>query len=98
MRSEEEAFDELCGYTLAHGDPSFIHQYVVDAFAVQRADERTKPIKITFGLVGLYLKVERRYTARQVQKEHMNDARRKLAWATIALLRHRSSNTDDDVN
>jgi hypothetical protein len=97
MRSEQEAFDELCGYTLAHGDPSFIHQYVVDAFAVQRADERTKPIKITFGLVGLYLKVERRYSGKQVQRAHMSLARRKRAWPTFALPRDRGAITAIDV-
>jgi hypothetical protein len=36
-----------------HRDPSFIHQYVVDAFAAQQADEQTKPMKLTFALVGL---------------------------------------------
>jgi hypothetical protein len=29
MTSDEEAYNELFCYTLAHGDPSFIHQHVV---------------------------------------------------------------------
>jgi hypothetical protein len=39
MDSEQEAYEELCCYALARSDPSFIHQHVVDAFAVQQADE-----------------------------------------------------------
>jgi len=72
MKSEEDAYNELCAYTLAHrGSPEFIHQYVVDAFAAQHADERTKPIGLTFALLGLYLAVERHFTGRQVQRAHM---------------------------
>jgi hypothetical protein len=59
MTSDEEAYHGLCCYTLAHGDPSFIHQHVVDAFAAQTADDRTKPIKLALALIGLYLHVER---------------------------------------
>jgi hypothetical protein len=32
MPSEQDAYDELRCYTLAHRDPSFIHQHVVDAY------------------------------------------------------------------
>jgi hypothetical protein len=35
---EEDAYHELCAYTLQRGDAAFIHQHVVDAFAAQRAD------------------------------------------------------------
>ena len=31
--SEEELFHELSFYTLAHPDPAFIHQHIVDAYA-----------------------------------------------------------------
>ena len=55
--TSEDAYHELCYYTLAHRDPSFIHQHVVDAFAAQHADEKTKPIKLTFALVGALLGV-----------------------------------------
>ena len=61
MSADEDAYNELCCYTLTHNDPAFIHQHVVDAFAVQKADETTKPIKLTFGLIGLYLKIERSF-------------------------------------
>jgi hypothetical protein len=49
---DQDAYDELQCYTLAHADPSFIHQHLVDAFTVQHADERTKPIALTFAPVG----------------------------------------------
>jgi hypothetical protein len=91
--SDRDAYDELCAYTLTHGDPAFIHQHVVDAFAVQCADERTKPIALTFGLVGLYLKVERQFSGRQVQRVHMTMARQKHTWPAFALPPDRGSIT-----
>ncbi len=97
MTSERDAYDELCYYTLAHGDPSFIHQHVVNAFAAQDVDEHDKPIKLTFALVGLYLHVERGYSGRQVQLAHMKLARRKQAWPTFALPDDRGSITVSDV-
>src|SRR5262249_34900967 len=71
MTVEERDYHELCYYTLAHGDPSFIHQHVVDAFAAQNSGEHDKPIRLTFALVGLYLHVERGLSGRQVQRAHM---------------------------
>jgi len=99
MRDEGEpdAFDSLCGYTLTRGDAAFIHQHVVDAYAAQRADERTKPIKITFALVGLYLLVERQVSGKQVQRIHMQLAKRKQAWPAFALPEDRGSLTAVEV-
>jgi uncharacterized protein DUF5946 len=94
---ERDAYHELCGYTLTHGHPSFIHQHVVDAFAVQQADERTKPIALTFGLIGLYLKVERGFTGRDVQLAHMALGRRQHAWPAFVLPRDRGSVTAQTV-
>ena len=91
--SEQRAYDELCCYTLAHGAPSFIHQHVVDAWAVQRADEATKPITITFGLIGLYLRVEQQWSGRRVQRAHMALAREKHAWPAFVLPRDRGAVT-----
>jgi hypothetical protein len=71
MNTEQDIYTELCFYTLAHGDPAFIHQHVVDAFAAQTSEQNDKPIKLTFALVGLYLHVERQFTGRQVQLAHM---------------------------
>ena len=89
MASEQEAYNELCCYTLAHCDPSFIHQHVVDAFAAQNANERTKPIGLTFALVGLYLHVEEKFSGKQVQRAHMQLAGRKRPWPAFDLPRDR---------
>jgi hypothetical protein len=91
------AYDELQAYTLGHGDPAFIHQHVVDAGAAQRADERTKPIGLTFALVGLYLHVERGWSGRQVQHAHQQLARRRQAWPWFSLPAQRGRVTADDV-
>jgi hypothetical protein len=97
MNAERDAYHELCAYTLTHGDPSFIHQHVVDAFAVQRADERSKPIGVVFGLIGLYLHVERRVSGRHVQRAHMQLARRKRSWPAFSLPSNRGTMTAADV-
>lgn len=91
--NEEEAYHELSAYTLTHGDATFIHQHVVDAYAAQNATADDKPIKLTFALVGLYLHLERQYTGRQVQRVHMILAQRKRPWPTFELPANRGSMT-----
>jgi hypothetical protein len=95
--TSEDAYNELCYYTLAHRDPSFIHQHVVDAFAAQNADKQTKPIKLTFALVGLYLQVEKQFSGRQVQRVHTDLARQKQPWPPFTLPSDRGSQTVADV-
>jgi hypothetical protein len=97
MASEQDAYHELCGYTLTHGDPAFVHQHVVDAWAAQQADETTKPIGLTFALVGLYLHLEKGFSGRQVQRAHMQLARRRRAWPAFALPLDRGTMTARDV-
>lgn len=91
--SELDAYHELQAYTLTHSDPAFIHQYVVDAWTAQHADEQTRPIALTFALVGLYLHVEKGYTGRQVQRVHMALARRRRRWPEFVLPRQRGAIT-----
>ena len=95
--SEQAAYEELQCYTLAHGDPAFIHQYVVDAFAAQHADEATKPITLTFALVGLCLHLDYGFSGRQVQRAHMAMARHKRAWPSFPLPEERGAITAADV-
>jgi hypothetical protein len=95
--AERRAYDELQAYTLVHGGPAFIHQYVVDAWAAQHADERTKPIGLTFALVGLCLHVERGFSGRQVQRVHMALGRRKRTWPSFVLPRQRGAMTASEV-
>ena len=93
----QEQFYELSYYTLAHPDPAFIHQHIVDAFTAQTADEDTKPIAVAFSLIGLCLHLEKNYTGKQVQLAHMTLARHKREWPTFALPKRRGEITIADV-
>ena len=78
--SDHELYNELAFYTLELRDPEFIHQHMVDVFAVQHAGPDSKPIAIVFGLIGLYLYLEKKFTGRQVQRAHMQLARHRRQW------------------
>lgn len=93
----QEEFYELSYYTLAHPDPAFIHQHVVDAFTAQTADRDTKPIAVAFALIGLCLYLEKNYTAKQVQSAHMALARHKREWPKFDLPESRGEITVGDV-
>lgn len=95
--AERDAYHELCAYTLTHGDLTFIHQHVVDAWAAQHATPDGKPIGVTFALAGLYLHVERQLTGRQVQLAHMKMGRQKRSWPTFVLPEERGAMTAVDV-
>jgi hypothetical protein len=95
MDALRAAYDEVYVYTM--GRPGFILQHVVDAFAVQTANEAGKPIAVVFGLVGLYLHVEKQFSGRQVQKAHMELGRRKREWPSVYLPEARGSMTVSDV-
>ena len=95
--AERAAYDEVAPYTLTRGDPTFIHQHVVDAFAAQSASATDKPIRTAFALIGLYLHLERGCTGRQVQLAHMRLARRRREWPRFDLPAHRGEVTAVDV-
>ena len=97
MPSEQQAYEELQAYTLALGDPAFIHQHVVDAWAAQHAEEGTRPIALTFALAGLFLYLERGFDGRQVQRVHMLLGRHKQPWPLFPLPRERGSITAAEV-
>lgn len=94
---ETIAYHDLSAYTLELRDPAFIHQHVVDAFMAQHASEETKPIGLTFALIGLYLHVEHGTTGRDVQKIHVLLGRRRRAWPRFRLPASRGSITAVDV-
>jgi hypothetical protein len=96
-KPEQEKYYELTYYTLSHPDKTFIHQHVVDAFAAQTANETTKPIALTFALVGLYLQLEKNYTGRHVQLAHMQMAKNKKPWPKFVLPKYRGEITVSDV-
>jgi Family of unknown function (DUF5946) len=72
--------NEVTYYTLAHGDPAFIHQHVVDAYGAQHVRPSASTIGAAFTLAGLYLAVERNFTGRQVQRMHMLMASASKQW------------------
>lgn len=79
-RSCQEMCDELYAYTLLRDRSEFIHQYAVDAYAAQHIRKDTKPIVLAAALIGLFLFVERGYTGRQVQLEHMKLGNKMKTW------------------
>ena len=97
-QANEDAYHEICYYTLSLGDREFIHQHVVDAFAAQNAKQDDKPIGLAFALVGLFLCVEKGFTGRQVQLAHMKLARHKTDWPTFPMPSERGEITAVDVS
>ena len=95
MDNMRAAYDEVYVYTM--GRPGFILQHVVDAFAVQTASTEVKAISVVFGLVGLYLHIERQFSGGQVQKVHMALGRRKREWPRVYLPEDRGNMTVADV-
>lgn len=91
------AYDELCAYTLSLRDPAFVHQHVVDAYTAHTANETTKPIGTAFALIGLCLFLERGYDGREVQRAHMNLARRRRSWPHFPVPASRTTRTARDV-
>lgn len=85
--SDQDLYHQLALYTLELRDPEFIHQHIVDAYAVQHASADTKPIAIVFGLIGLYLYLEKSFTGRQVQRAHMQLAKHRRKWTGFAIQR-----------
>lgn len=70
-----QQYSDLLCYTVAKRDTGFIHQHAVDAYASQHSGGTTRNSSIAFGLIGLYLALEKGYTGRQVQLAHMRIAR-----------------------
>ena len=95
MDSARAAYDEVYVYTM--GRPAFILQHVVDAMAVQTADNSTKPIAVVFGLVGLYLHIEEQFSGHQVQNAHKALGRKKREWPKVRLPENRGGMTVVDV-
>ena len=97
MQAGRDEYHELSYYTLAHPDPSFIHQHIVDAYTAQCADEGTKPIAVAFALIGLQLYVEQNRSGKGVQLAHMKLAKRRKAWPKFNLPRQRGTIIVSDV-
>lgn len=97
MPSDQELFDELSFYTLAHSDPAFIHENSADAYRAQHVDEMTKPIAAVFAVMGLFLYLEKNFTGKQVQLAHMRMARHRKEWPRLPVPKTQASITVADV-
>jgi hypothetical protein len=98
IKDDLEQYNELSYYTLEHPDKKyFIHQHIVDAYTAQKADENTRPIAITFALVGLYLHVEKNYSGKQVQIAHVRMSKNKKVWPDTKLPEKRGDITISKV-
>ena len=75
-----QLFSELSCYSVAKQEAEFIHQYVVDVYGAQHAGGTTRNITVVFGLIGLYLALERGFIGRQVQLAHMRIAKIRKDW------------------
>lgn len=81
---ELKLFHELSFYTLAHPNKEyFIHQHIVDAYAVQHITEETKIIKSTYGLLGLCLYLDYGFSGKEVQHVHVKLSSDKSDWPNI---------------
>jgi len=78
-----QIYSDIQCYTVAKRDPGFMHQHAVDAYAAQHAGGPTRNITVAFGLIGLYLALERGYTGRQVQLAHMRIAKARKEWPRL---------------
>lgn len=64
VATDDEVHQELAAYTLGLQDAAFIHQHLVNTYAVHSATPADKPIRIAQALVGLFLHVEHGFTGR----------------------------------
>jgi hypothetical protein len=95
--SEEPTYHELCAWSLSRRDAGFVHQFVVDCWALQHATERTKPIGMVFPLITLCLHLEHGYTGRQAQLAHMKLAKQRKDWPKLVPPHDRGSVTVEDA-
>ena len=91
MKTDQDLYNDLAFYTLAHPHPAIIHQDVVDAYAAQQADESSKSIYVVFALVGLYVCVEKSFTGKQAQRSHMQLAKTRGQYARAPLPKDRGA-------
>jgi hypothetical protein len=76
-------FSDLSCCTVEKGDGAFIHQHAVDAYEAQHAGGNSRAITTAFGLIGLYLALEKGYTGREVQQAHMRIAKLRKDWPRL---------------
>jgi len=75
-----EMFMKLSGYIAQGYDEEFIQQMSIDTYEAQHAGGTTKNIAGAFGLIGLYLSLEKGFSGKEVQRAHMDLANRSKEW------------------
>jgi hypothetical protein len=78
-----QLFSDLSCYTLSKQDAEFIYQCAVDTYEAQHAGGTSRNITVAFGLIGLYLALEKGYTGKQVQEAHKRIARLRKDWPRL---------------
>ena len=78
-----QLFSDLSCYSVAKQDAGFIHQHVVDAYAAQHPGGTTRNLTVAFGLIGLYLALEKGYMGKEKQKAHMRIAKIRKDWPRL---------------
>jgi len=78
-----QLFSDLSCDTVSRRDAAFIHQHVVDAYEAQHAGGKTRAITVVFGLIGLYLALEKGFTGKEVQQAHMRIAMVRKVWPEL---------------
>ncbi len=92
-----ERYHELTAYTLSLGDPDFVHQHVVDAYAAQHSGPAVDGRRTGLALIGLYLYLERGFSGRSVQQAHTRLARRSGPWPPVSVTAPITGLTVDDI-
>lgn len=75
-----QMYTQLAGYTLSLNDKEFFHQTAIDTYESQHTGATAKNITTAFGLIGLYLAIEKGFTGKQVQRAHMFLGERAHDW------------------
>jgi hypothetical protein len=68
-------YSDLLCITVAEQVTAFIHMHAVDTYEAQHIRGTTRNITVAFGLIGLYLALEKSFTGRQIQLAHQQIAR-----------------------
>jgi hypothetical protein len=84
-------------FSLSQREYNSLHQVVVDAYAAQHYGPDTKPIMITFALIGLYLVFEGGYTGREAQLAHIRLGKKRREWPRFTAPPLRAALTVKDV-
>jgi hypothetical protein len=76
----ESVLDELLGYEFQHPVMLRYHQLTVDAYGAQHAGGAAPPMRVAYGLAGLWLALEHGFSAEDVRAVHRRMGHPTAAW------------------